>query len=294
MKSERMGIALMAAQQVLFTLETIAIHQLSGKLSVMQIALLRSIGGLALVACLIPSAGWSALPTSQPRVQVLRAAISIGYLWIFAFSFTAIPFADATALSYTTAIYITLLALPILGEVVGWRRYAAAVVGMGGAMLIVKPGFTQVSWLYAGILLGTALNALALILTKYMQRQDHPVAVMLYVNGLSLIAFLPGIAHPWPAVFDPWFLGILVLGPIGVYCGILAVRRADAATLAPYGYVRLVLASIGAFLIFREPPDWLSISGAAIILAACLMGSWTKSPLGDTTRETVPADASRV
>src|SRR4051794_17863401 len=100
MKSERMGIALLVAQQVLFTLETIAIHQLSGKLSVMQIALLRSIGAPPLVACLMPWAGWPALPASQPGVQILRAAIGIGYLWIFAFSFTAIPFADATALSY--------------------------------------------------------------------------------------------------------------------------------------------------------------------------------------------------
>jgi drug/metabolite transporter (DMT)-like permease len=276
MKGERIGIGLMVAQQVLFTLETVAIHQLSGQLSIMQIALLRSLGGIALVACLAPAVGWSVIRTRVPGLQILRATSSIGYLWIFAFSFTAIPFADATALSYTTAIYIPLLAPLILGETVGRRRYLAAAVGLGGAMLIVKPGFSHVSWIYAGILLGTSLNALALLLTKYMQRQDHPVTVMLYVNALSVIAFLPAATHPWQSGFDPWLLGILMLGPAGMYCGILAVRHADASTLAPYSYVRLILASAGSLLIFHETPGWASIAGAAIILAACLMGSFAR------------------
>lgn len=164
-------------------------------------------------------------PHPPSGLQILRAVTTIGYLWTFTFSFTAIPFADATALSYTTAICIILLAPLVLGEIVGRRRYLAAVVGIGGAMLIVKPCFTHLSWTYAGVLLGTLLNALALLLTQYMQRQDHPVTVMLYVNALSVLAFLPGVGQSWPdTILDPWLRGILVLGPVEVYCGILAVR----------------------------------------------------------------------
>jgi drug/metabolite transporter (DMT)-like permease len=294
MKSEGTGICLMVAQQVLFTLETAAIHHLSGTLSVMQIALLRCIGGLALVGCLVPAVGWSVVRTRLPCLQILRAVASIGYMWVFAFSFTAIPFADATALSYTTAIYMTVLAPPILGEIVGKRRYLAAVVGIVGAILIVKPGFSQVSWIYAAILLGTSLNAFSLILTKYVQRQDHPLTVMLYVNALTAIAFVPAITHPWPVVFDPWLLGILVLGPAGMYCGIVAVRRADASTLAPYNYVRLVLASVGALVIFQETPDCASIAGAAVIFAACLMASSNKPYRSARTEESVATAPSRV
>lgn len=279
MKGERTGIALIILQQVLFTMETVATHQLSGKLSLMQIALVRSAGGLGLAALLAPAIGRSVWRTSHPGLQIARALASIGYLWVFAFSFTAMPLADATALSYTQAIYITLLAPFILGEIVGRRRYLSVVVGIVGAMLIVKPGFTHVSWVYAGVLLGTSLNALAMVLTKYMQRQDNPVTVMLYVNAISVLAFLPGLRDAWPpSDCFPWILCILVLGPIGMYCGIIALRHADASTLAPYSYVRLILASIGASLIFHEVPGPASIAGAAIILAACVLGSSVRIP----------------
>jgi drug/metabolite transporter (DMT)-like permease len=117
---------------------------------------------------------------------------------------------------------------------------------------------------------------------------------MLYVNALSVLAFLPAVGHPWPPAFSPWLLGILALGPAGMYCGIVAVRCADASTLAPYSYIRLVFASIGGLLVFGETLDWASISGAAIILAACILGSRTKSPARDGATETVPAAAPRV
>ena len=88
------------------------------------------------------------------------------------YSFKVMPFADATAIGYTQAIYVAFLAPPILGEVVGSRRFLAVLIGIAGALMIVKPGFTDASPIYLAVLAGTSLNALALVLTKYLQRQD--------------------------------------------------------------------------------------------------------------------------
>jgi drug/metabolite transporter (DMT)-like permease len=116
------------------------------------------------------------------------------------------------------------------------------------------------------------VNALALVLTKYLQRQDSSVTLMLYVNLATIVSFLPGVADPLPAtLLWPWVCAICVAGPIGMYAGILALRYADASTLAPYTYVRLVLAMAGATLTFGEMPDFLSVIGVIFIVGACII-----------------------
>ena len=269
MKSERIGIALMLVQQILFTLDTAAMHHLASSVSLWQLGLFRSIGGIGLALCLVPSIGWAVFRTHHPTLQAIRAAVTVAYAWVLIYSFAVMPFADATAIGYTQAIYVALLAPPVLGEVVGSRRFLAVLIGIGGVVLVVKPGFSQTSPIYLAILAGTSLNALALVMTRYLQRKDSPVTLMLYVNIATIISFIPGVAHPLPtARLWPWLAVTCIAGPFGTYAGILAVRYADASTLAPYTYVRLVLAMAGATLAFREVPDFVSIIGVIFIVVA--------------------------
>lgn len=141
-------------------------------------------------------------------------------------------------------------------------------------MMIVKPGFQSFSGPYLFVLIGTSMNGLAMVLTKLLEQHDSPLTVMFYVNAVAFICFSPGLAGGISTMeLSPWLLGLVLLGPIGQYLGILAVRYADASTLAPYSYVRLVLAAAGALLIFGEIPDALTIVGATIVLASCIIGA---------------------
>jgi drug/metabolite transporter (DMT)-like permease len=271
MRRGRFGIALILVQQLLFTLDTAAIHHLAGSVSLWQLGLLRSIGGLALVICLSPSTGWTVFRTGNPVLQFVRAAVTVGYAWVLMYSFAAMPFADATAVGYTQAIYVVLLAPLVLGETAKSSRFLCALIGIAGALMIIKPGLSHVSFVYFGILAGTSLNALAMLLTKYLQREDSPVTVMLYVSIATIVAFLPGVADPLPAArLWSWLAIIVTAGPLGMYAGILSLRYADASSLAPYTYGRLVLAMIGATLVFGEAPDVISIMGVLCIIIACL------------------------
>jgi drug/metabolite transporter (DMT)-like permease len=138
--------------------------------------------------------------------------------------------------------------------------------------MIVRPGFSQASPIYLAVLAGTSLNALALVLTKYLQRQDSPLTVMLYVNIATVVSFGWGAAYPLPAAqLWPWLAIVCIAGPLGMYAGILAVGFAEASTLAPYTYVRLVLAVTGATLAFGELPSLVSTIGVSLIVGACVM-----------------------
>nr|WP_294523945.1 DMT family transporter [uncultured Rhodopila sp.] len=267
-----LGVSLMLGQQVFFTAETIIVHQIGGSLGLMQIALLRCIGGLLLVVVLTRGCLRSALTTGQLRLQLARGLTSAGYLGVFAYSFTALPLTDATALGYATALYMVLFAPLLLGERVGMQRWIAVGTGLAGAMMIVRPGFQTFSTAYLWVLAGTALNGLATVLTALLQRRDSPLTVMLYLNLVGIFCFMPGAAYSASSArLSPWMFGLLVFGPVGQYLGILALRYAEVSTLAPCNYIRLVLASAAAFLIFGEAPDGWSIAGASIIFAGCVL-----------------------
>src|SRR3981081_3192026 len=99
------------------------------------------------------------------------------------------------------------------------------------------------SWFSLAVTAGTVLNSLGIILTRYLRRDDSATTILLYVQFLQLLAYLPGALEPLDVTLWPWMLAAAVTGPLGMYCGIVMLLHADASALAPYGYLRLALAT---------------------------------------------------
>ena len=277
MKNQRLAVGLMIGQAILFAVETAMIHRIGARSSAMQLALLRSGAGVALVGLLARNAGWSAVKTGQLPLQLLRGLISVLYLWVMMYSFAHLSFADATAISYTQATYIAVFSALILNERVTALRWIASAIGTVGALLIVKPAFADRNIVYLIALLGTSFNGLAFVLNNYLQRPggDSELTTMFYINAVGFVCNLPVLATtplPEPEVW-PWLSGVLLFGPVGMYLGIVAVRHASASALGPYTLLRLVIAVVAGLAFFRETPDVLSCLGVAAILVSCLLAS---------------------
>jgi drug/metabolite transporter (DMT)-like permease len=274
---ERFAIRLMIAQGILFATETAAIHHIGPRVALMELALLRAGAGLALAGLFAWRAGFAVLRTRQLPLQLVRGGVGVLYLWVMVFSFSHLPFADATAISYTQAAYIALFSVVILRETVTRRRWTAAAVGIAGALLIAKPAFAGWNGAYLVALFGTSLNGLGFVLNKYMQREDTELTTMFYTNLVATVANLPALAIagiPAPDTWA-WLPALLLLGPAGMYLGILAVGHANASLLGPYTLLRLVAGLLGAVLIFHELPDIFSAAGAALILGSCVLAAAT-------------------
>lgn len=274
MKRQQLAIGLMIGQAVLFAIETAMVHHIGSRGSAMQLALLRSGAGVMLVGLLAWKTGWSVLKTNQLPLQLLRGFVSVSYLWVSMYSFGHMPFADATAISYTQAAYIAVFSALILSERVTPLRWTATAIGTVGALFIVKPAFLNGNIVYLIALLGTGFNGLAFVLNKYLQRPggDSELTTMFYVNAVGIICNLPLLATtalPRLAVW-PWLSGVLIFGPVGMYAGMVALRHASASSLAPYTLLRLVIAVVGGIILFGELPDLFSWLGVAAILSSCL------------------------
>ncbi len=277
MTNHRLAVELMIGQAILFAVETAMIHHIGPRGSTMQLAFLRGGGGLMLVGLLAWQTGWSVLKTNQLRLQLLRGFVSVSYLWVLMYSFARLPFADATAISYTQAAYIAVFSALILNERVTPLRWLATAIGVVGALLIVKPAFLDRNIVYLIALLGTSFNGLAFVLNKYLQRPggDSQLTTMFYVNAVAVVCNLPVLATttlPEPEVW-PWLSGVLLFGPVGMYLGLVAVRHATASALGPYTLLRLVIAVVAGLAFFHETPDVLSCFGVAAILVSCLLAS---------------------
>jgi drug/metabolite transporter (DMT)-like permease len=277
-----MAVGLMTGQAILFAVETAMIHHIGLRGSAMQLALLRGCGGVMLVGFLAWNTGWSVLKTRQLPLQLLRGFVSVVYLWVLIYSFAHMPFADATAISYTQAAYIAVFSAVILNERVTILGWIATAIGIAGALLIVKPAFDDRNIVYLVLLLGTSLNGLAFVLNKYLQRPggDSELTTMFYVNAIAVVFNLPVLAVstlPGSEVW-PWLSGVLIFGPIGMYLGIVAVRHANASSLGPYTLLRLVIAVVGGIALFRETPDLVSCLGVAAILSSCLLALAPAAP----------------
>lgn len=205
-----------------------------------------------------------------------------------------IPLSDATAISFLNPVMCMLLAIPLLGERVGRWRWTAAGLALLGALILLRPGpgSFQVAALLA---LGAAvLMGMELIFIKKLADREAPFQILLINNALGLaiasLAVIPVFAMPTV----PQWTALAALGAMmaaAQACFVNAMARADASFVTPYSYVTLIFATLYDLLVFDVWPDFISWTGALLILGGAALLAWregrAKSPQKSTGRAKV-------
>ena len=222
---------------------------------------------LFVVMVLAPRLRWH-MGTRRPGLQLTRSLLLLVTTLLFFSGVGLLPLADASAIMFTSPILITVLAIPLLGEHVGPRRWAAVGVGFLGALIVVRPG-TGIMGLGAGLLLAAACsNALYQLATRKLRAADGPLTTLLYTAVVGTVLLSVAVPTVWVTP-EPahWLLFALlgILGGAGHFTLIKAFQRAPAAVVAPFSYTSLVWATGFGFLVFGDLPDIWTVVGAAII-----------------------------
>jgi drug/metabolite transporter (DMT)-like permease len=273
MNDHKLAIRLMVLQSVLFSAETALIHFLGGRVPIPYLAGIRGAAGIGIAVLVVRSI--YLFKSDKIGIQLVRGLAGLVYSWVQVYSFTNLPLADATGISYTQAFYITLFSALLLKEQVSGFRWFSTGLAIVGAVLIAKPSFGTWNSVYLIALIGTSLNGLTFALSRYLLRYDHECTCMAYMNGVILLGNIPLIffVNPPPMDTTSWLIIYLLLGPIGMYAGLIAAKYADASFLAPYTLLRLIISVVLAMLLFYEFPDATKIVGILLILTGCLFNS---------------------
>ncbi len=261
------------------------VHRLGTKISVVQMCLIRGIGVGLLVLVLSRGRGLSVFRTQMPLVQIGRGCLNLVSFWAIFYALAHLLLADASAINYSRALFMTLLGVWWFGEKVGRWRWATIILSYVGALVIVSPGFSQWNPVYLVALAGAALNAAAMAGTKRLTETDGAHTTLAYTSAVALVLSLPALWENWPW-HDPLFLVLAVSGAATVHFGQQAMRYADMSLLAPYDYLRLPLVILVGFVVFHEVPGIATWGGAALIILSGVL-LWVR----ETKRVLVPNPA---
>jgi drug/metabolite transporter (DMT)-like permease len=240
--------------------------------SAIEVVFLRNIVAMPLVALILIATGRRAAFRSQHLgLHALRGLLSIGAAFCFFSSLLYLPLAEATSLAFAAPIFVTALSVPLLGEHVGWRRWAAVLVGFAGILIIVRPGAAAFQPASLFPVAAALFYALFMITARRIRGAESMWTVMFFITLFPLIYSAPLSTGAWQAYepsHTPIIVGIALTGTVGVTLISLGFRLAPAAIVAPFDYTALVWASLFGWLFWSELPDAWTYAGSAIIIAS--------------------------
>jgi drug/metabolite transporter (DMT)-like permease len=210
--------------------------------------------------------------TPRWRMQCARAACLVGSLSCLFVALQHMPLAEATTISFTAPLFTVALAGPMLGERVGWQRWMAVIVGMAGAILVVRPGGELFQPAALLPFVGAGFFAMFNIVTG-MLGGERPETTLLYTFGAGTVMASAWLPFVWqtPNLYEGGLF--VVAGAIGLlaHFGIVrAFAEAEVSVVAPLNYVRLIWAISLGVLWFDQWPDTLALVGGLVIVGSGL------------------------
>lgn len=277
------GITIMTAAMLIVPSMDVLAKVLTRSMPAMEVAFARFVGQL-LVATLVGLAigeGRRLMPP-KPAGHLLRGLFLAATSLLFFTSLATMPLTDALAIAFAEPMILTAVSPWLLGETVGWRRWAACGVGFLGTLIIIRPSFEQFG--------ATALLPLAAaftfagyhVMTRRLSGQGTLAAVQFTTGLIGTVALGIGLAISsnagwlsgpvvWPTGWS-WaiFFSIGVISFVTHGMIVTAFGHAPAAVLAPFGYLEIVSATALSYFVFGDFPDRPTWAGIALIVASGL------------------------
>lgn len=214
-------------------------------------------------------------------LNILRGMIMGLAAMLFFTAIKYMPLADAIAVFFVEPLIVMLMSSVFLGEKVGWRRVTAAIIGFGGAIIVIRPSY-ELFGLVSLLPLCTAfLFSVYLILTRISGSNQEPLVMQFYagIGGVLLCSAVLAVGTPLgsvdfglslPTSNQAWslLLGIGLFAVASHLLIVIAFTMAPASILAPFQYIEIVSATILGYLIFNEFPGSIQWVGIAIIIGS--------------------------
>jgi len=246
----------------------------AAELEPLQIAFLRNIFALAFMMPWLLRAGLKGLRTERLKLHLWRGVIGITAMVCWFTAVVRLPLSEAVALNFTVPLFATVAAVVFLKEVVRARRWSATAVGFLGVLIILRPGFADLTLLMALPVVAAAFMAVSITIVKRLSDTESVGAIVLYQNLiLTILSFVPSLfVWRWPSGLETWFYvaGVGFMAVLAHLALTRAYTKADASAIIPFDYARLPFVALLAFFLFGETADVWTWIGAGVIAASSI------------------------
>lgn len=285
--NDRTGLAIVLSLVALLLFDSmgLVIKHLSATYTAAELSAWRNLFGIVpAVIALSLSRQWHnkgrRLSMRQWKLALGRGALVTVAQLLFYLSLGLMEFATASTITYANALFMTALAVPLLGEQVGWVRWSAVLIGFVGVVMVMQPG-SETFTLLALLPLGAAVFYALVGVTARLVDNDVPSALVnLYSSlaslvGASCIALTFGGFTPIQSISDMgWIIAMGGFGGTAVLFLVISYRMTEQSNLAPFSYFGIPLAFVLGWLFFDEKPWDALFPGAFLIAAGGLLIVW--------------------
>lgn len=291
------GIGAMLVAVVAFAGTDAVLKVLAGHYPPMQIGALRGAASLPFVLMSVALLGrWRDLRPVRWPLHLARGLLSVVLLGGFVFSLQKLSLADAYSIFFVAPLLVTAFAVPLLGEHVGWRRWIAIAIGLGGVLIMLRPSGDGLDTLSAaGAFASAVAYALSAIAVRVLTRTDTTVSMVFWFL-VSLTIFAGVLAIPsWVPVRSAdwgWIAALGLLGSIGQHFITEAFRHAPASVIAPFEYTALIWAVAIDWVFWKVLPGVGLFIGGGIVIAAGLYLIWRERQLHKELAASIESPAS--
>lgn len=217
--------------------------------------------------------GIQSIKTSQIKIYFLRSVVSMLAMWTWFFGVSYISIGELTALSFLAPLFATIGAIFFLKETVKYRRWIAIIIGFCGALIIIRPGFFDVTFGHLFAISTAFFMGFSALIIKKLTFKDDPLKIIFISHSLMLpLGFIPSIFYwKWP-ILETWSFLILI-GPLAALAHFTLTKAfslADASLVTSIDYARLPFAVLIGWIFFYEFIDFWTWIGASIIFISSI------------------------
>lgn len=267
------GVFWMLATGLMFVLVTAMVKFMGPRIPAAEAAFLRYILGLVLLLPMLRAVLRARLTRGQLGLFGVRGlAHSLG-VWAWFFAMARIPIADVTAMNYLSPIYVTIGAALFLGEKLAFRRIAAIVMALTGALIILRPGFREIGPGHYAMLMAALVFALSYLLGKRLTDETGPAVVVVMLSVVVPMGLAPLAFSVWitPTMTElALLMGVAVVATTGHFTMGLAFKAAPLTVTQPVTFLQLVWAVTLGAVMFNEPADIWVVIGGLVIMSSVL------------------------
>jgi len=243
----------------------------------------RFILGLIIISPYIVKTKFTVFKTSHFKKHFVRSVLNLPAMLLYFSTLVMLPIEKVTAISFVAPLIVTVLAVLFLGEKIYIYRTLALILGFSGMLIILRPGFIDISIGVYMALFSSFLWSVVIIITKKISKEDSSITILSYQSVfMSIFSFII-VLFFWETPSSKTFFYLFLAALSGTILHLAlnhAYKLVDVSMTQPYSFLSLIFASIIGFFVFSEMPDLFTWLGASIIFLGVLIISYREMKLG--------------
>ena len=244
------------------------------EINVFTAGFLRFFLGLLIISPYILKKKFNVFKTNNLKIHLLRSSLNFPAMYLAFASFSLVPLEKLSALHFVVPLFVTVLAVIFLKEKIYLYRISALVVGFIGMLIILRPGYIDITLGVQMVLISSLIWSVVIILTKQLTKEDNAITILAYQYVfMSIFSFIVVLffCHPPSYLTLIYIFFAAICGPVFHISLNHAYKLVDVIVTQPFSFLGLIVASIYGYFLFSEKPDILTWVGGVVVFIGVLI-----------------------